>query len=451
MAIRRSRKHYIARPKGSSFKRIRPHHIHITAATLLTIGAVIFLSTGVFVAKKTMVVHGPNPATVMRGLAETKGVTSSTATTAPASSPSPATIAKPSSSLPASGATAPALASLVTAKAYGIAAGGGLTSLSQQELDLYFTQLKELGTTWVRWDIDWNVVQPQNQTHYNWTPTDRVANTAKKYGISSLAIITYTPKWARSSACVDSPKCRPADMQAFGKFAETVASRYKSSVTHWEIWNEPNYKAFWEPRPNSHEYAELLKAAYLGIKKVSPSAIIVTGGLAASGNEEDGSRSPLTFVTGLYERGANAYYDIVALHPYTYPASTDYIAWWNSWQQMGPVRDLMIAQGEASKKIWITEYGAPTGGPGNSFTVDQFDKFTYGSDHMSENAQAMLASQAIAGYSARTDWLGPFFWYSLKDLSSNRDNPENFFGLLRSNNTKKPAYDIIYREAHSLQ
>lgn len=39
--------------------------------------------------------------------------------------------------------------------------------------------------------------------------------------------------------------------------------------------------------------------------------------------------------------------------------------------------------------------------------------------------------------------MGPFFWYSLKDSGINKDTPENFFGLLRNDWSKKPAYDVF--------
>ena len=58
--------------------------------------------------------------------------------------------------------------------------------------------LQSLGVQWIRWDMDWSVVQPENSVNYKWEGVDRVAIIAKQYGINSLGIITYTPKWATS-------------------------------------------------------------------------------------------------------------------------------------------------------------------------------------------------------------------------------------------------------------
>jgi hypothetical protein len=88
------------------------------------------------------------------------------------------------------------LSSPTPVRDFGIAAGGGLTWLSQQDLNTYFQSLKDLGITWVRWDIPWVDVQAGGPSSYDWVGVDRVAATAKQYGIKSVGIIGYAPAWA---------------------------------------------------------------------------------------------------------------------------------------------------------------------------------------------------------------------------------------------------------------
>jgi polysaccharide biosynthesis protein PslG len=38
------------------------------------------------------------------------------------------------------------------------------------------------------------------------------------------------------------------------------------------------------------------------------------------------------------------------------------------------------------------------------------------------------------------DWAGPLFWYSGRDLGTSTSSRENFFGLLRNDFSRKPAY-----------
>jgi len=102
----------------------------------------------------------------------------------------------------------------------------------------------------------------------------------------------------------------------------------------------------------------------------------------------------------------------------------------------------MVSKGDSNKKIWVTEYGAPTGGPGSVRGLDELT-FTYDFDYMSETAQQSMVQQVTTFYGQNKDWMGPFFWYSLKDNGTDRNTPENFFGLLRFDGSKKPAYEVL--------
>lgn len=322
----------------------------------------------------------------------------------------------------------------------GIAAGGALPYFGQADLDIYFSQLKELGVSWVRYDFDWGVIQADGPASFDWSGTDRVVQTAIKYGISTLGIITYTPKWAQQTACAGTFACAPADPEVFGVFAGQVASRYASQgIHHWEIWNEPNYHGFWKPKPDVNSYVAMLKSAYANIKKVDSSAFVLSAGLASAG-DEDNNIAPITFIRTLYESDPTKDFDGIAVHPYTYPALPSYPASWNSWQQIETIRQLMVSYGDENKPLWLTEYGAPTSGPGSSHDTTQLDNFVYGNDYLTENAQEMMMEDVLSLFSQIKGPTGPFFWYSLKDKGTSKETTENFFGLLRFDGSKKPAY-----------
>jgi hypothetical protein len=369
--------------------------------------------------------------------------TTDTAATVPATSTSTAPEATSTtdtaSTTPTSAGTSTATINL---NALGIAAGGGLVYFGQSDLDQYFQKLKDLGATWVRWDIDWGVVQPYNITDYQWEGIDRVANTAKKYGIHSLGIITYAPHWAQNKICTLDAHCPPTDPNMFARFAGVVATRYKGTVQDWEIWNEPNYAGFWSPAANAQDYVTLLKASYTEIKKSNPEATVITGGLAAINLDIESNLSIKTFIDTLYSSGARDYFDAIAIHPYTYPFAPSFIADWNSWQKISVVRQIMETNGDKDKKIWLTEYGAPTGGPGSLCSINKMD-YTYETDFMSEIAQEQMAKEIVSSYDQNKAWLGPFFWYTLNDNGQGNATPENFFGLIRPDQSKKPAYAIL--------
>src|SRR4029077_292232 len=152
-----------------------------------------------------------------------------------------------------------------------------------------------------------------------------------------------------------------------------------------------------------------LRSVYVVIKETQPSSTVIVGGLgpAATGG---GDISPTDFLSQLYADGAGKYFDAVGFHPYSFPAMPAFYAPWNAWQQMASttpsLRSIMVAIGDANKKIWLTEYGAPTGGPGllESSAIDT--TFFGGPDHVTEAVQAQMFAQAIElvqGYS----WAGP--------------------------------------------
>ena len=292
--------------------------------------------------------------------------------------------------------------------------------------------LNVLGITWVRWDMNWVTVQPNNATSYNWQGPDRVVAAALKYGINSLAIITYTPVWARSSACVGSDKCAPKDPAQFAAFAAQVAARYKAQGLHyWEIWNEPNTAGFWAVKADCNAYTALLKASYSAIKQTDSSATVITGGTAPAAT--DGTNvSPVDFLACIYKNGGKDYFDAVADHPYTFPQFPSAPVP-HAWAQMSTtptnLRSLMIANGDSGKKIWMTEFGAPTNGPDPRWYV-------------SESKQAQMITDAFQLYKTYS-WAGPIFLYSLKDSGTSANTSENFFGLLRYDGSHKPAYDTL--------
>jgi hypothetical protein len=98
----------------------------------------------------------------------------------------------------------------------------------------------------------------------------------------------------------------------------------------------------------------------------------------------------------------------------------------------------MSENGYSAKKIWVTEYGAPTNGPGAISTISN-PNYNAGPDHVDEALQAEMVSEAITAYKADS-WMNGFFWYSYQDLGTSTSTNENFFGLLRADGSEKPSF-----------
>lgn len=327
---------------------------------------------------------------------------------------------------------------------FGIGVGQTLSGLSKAALDVRLDDFVSIGIGWVRIDIDWSEVQPNGSDQYNWQNIDRIVAAANARDIQLLATLSYTPAWARRDECYSS-KCAPADPWQFSRFAREAVHRYSSQgVQYWEIWNEPNLVSFWKPEPNVGDYAALLMASYEAITSEDKDAVVISGGLGPIATE-NGNIAPLTFVEELYNQGGGEYFDALGFHPYTFPVPPSYTKTWNAWSQMSAtnpsIRSIMVANGDADKKIWLTEFGAPTGGPGTRATTENYASVKHPS-YVSEEMQAYQIVEAFT-LADKYTWAGPLFWYSYKDLGTSSDTMENFFGLLRFDGSKKPAYAAL--------
>ncbi|HYF59242.1 MAG TPA: cellulase family glycosylhydrolase [Burkholderiaceae bacterium] len=308
--------------------------------------------------------------------------------------------------------------------------GNELHALDDATLHDTIAAYRALGVRWVRFDFDWSAIQPDGPRGWALERFDSVVDRLADAGMAVLGLLAYTPAWARRRA---STKFHPpADPREFAEFAGRLATRYRGrGVRAWEIWNEPNLGRFWRPIPDAAGYVRLLSAASTAIRAADPTATIVTGGLAQPRRAPD-AIDAVGFVRALYAHGASGTFDALGNHPYTAPAIPG-DGCCDNWSRMddgaASVRGLMRAHGDAGKPVWITEYGAPTHG-----------RDAFGTT-VPEPRQARMLEAAYRE-AARADWIGPVFWYNLRDFCppAQDSSTECHYGLLRHDGSPKPAW-----------
>jgi polysaccharide biosynthesis protein PslG len=89
------------------------------------------------------------------------------------------------------------------------------------------------------------------------------------------------------------------------------------------------------------------------------------------------------------------------------------------------VRRLMVAAGAGAKKIWATEYGAPTHGASTQH-------------YPSEASQSSILTTAYRLFDSYS-WAGPLCWFDYQDKGVNPNDQGDWFGLRRPDDTPKPA------------
>jgi hypothetical protein len=324
--------------------------------------------------------------------------------------------------------TAPPAVTTPSGSRFGISAGGNLQNLSSGDLGRYMDGAAAAHVGWIRFDINWNVIQYNGPSSYNWGPFDQVVNAATARGIKALGIITYTPPWARAAGTTS--YYPPTNLSDYANFCTAAVQHYRGLGVHaYEIWNEPNI-TFWAPSPDPARYTAMLKLAYAAIKQADPSALVVSGGLApygSYGSSDAQHINPINFLQAMYADGARGSFDAVGWHPYAFPYGISFHTW-SAWSQMNDTspsaRSVMIANGDSAKQIWPTEFGEPTGTSSRS---------------VSDAAQAQYVTDAYAALKTFS-WAGPGFLYSYHDNGTDLSNIEDNFGVVNFDWTLKPAY-----------
>jgi hypothetical protein len=293
---------------------------------------------------------------------------------------------------------------------------------------------QQLGAKWVRVGVQWSDVQRDGPSTWDWSGPDKVIDQANVHGLHTLALLTYSPKWAipeRYRALPqknDWERYPPTDVQDFARFAKAAAAHYRAKgVASFEIWNEANCQ-YWNPAPNASDYVRLLSAASTAIKQVAKDLIVVSSGLAPYGQYGESTSdcvNPLTFLQQMYMTGARGTFDALGWHPnnWTSGSPTQSSAKNAFYQMYGTVPNAfsIMADHVDVKKIWMTEFGYPTG---DSTAV------TY-------NDETLQSKYLEEGYRVATSaaWAGPLFWFD------QRDDSDLSFGLHRNMWSKKPAWE----------
>jgi hypothetical protein len=295
------------------------------------------------------------------------------------------------------------------------------------------------GARSIRLFASWQELEPNGPGDYpnagNVADYDAAIRQINAGGAQPFFVVLNTPVWASGS---NDPLVPPADVNAYAKFIGKFAAHNKTvgTVAGYEIWNEPDESAFWHPAPDVVKYSAMLKASYASIKAADPSATVVTG--PTTGNN-------YSWIQQLYGNGAGGNFDVVAVHTDTACLDRGPDAFYRDpggqlaqYTFLGyrSVHDVMAANGDGGKPIWMSELGwSSTGGGPTSCTRGQWAGQK--PSGVSEAAQAQYLTQAYAclandSYVQRADW------FTMRDTSGNGVDELNHYGLVHTDGSPKP-------------
>jgi hypothetical protein len=262
--------------------------------------------------------------------------------------------------------------------------------------------MSALGFRACRMDFSWSQIQPKKD-EYRWEVFDRIINLFEQHRIAPAPILGFSTRWAttgdlNSKDWKDWSNAPPITAD-YVNFARESVRRYKRTVKHWEIWNEPDI-SFW--RGTAEQYATLFDATNKAIHEEDPTAKVINGGWSQVRRRPD-------FIP-TWHKLVQTKPDIYAYHSH------------NSFANMlrsGDEVKQYMAFSNWKMPVWLNEAG---------FT-------SHGS--VSEQAQARLLIKRM-GYAPVSGYDG-YFWYDLRNDGYERSEPEHNYGLVRRDFTPKAA------------
>lgn len=192
-------------------------------------------------------------------------------------------------------------------------------------------------------------------------------------------------------------------------FVRYEVKKNKDIIYFWEVWNEPSMTEIFRYGTPA-EYLELLKETSKIIKEENPLAkIIVTVDYTDDQSEK--------FTNEFLRLGGADYLDYLSFHPYN-AVEIDPMSRYNLSQIISQEK---VLSEKYNKPLWISEIGAPDS--------------VLGEDQQAEFALNLFKT----AYENKI----PIVWFHWSDRRISIVDNKTGWGLVRKDNTFKPAYEKI--------
>ena len=326
------------------------------------------------------------------------------------------------------------------------------------ETGLHLDWVRLMSYSHVKQTFAWRDIEPL-QDVWDWTQADRILAELEPRGLRLIARLGQVPQWAWGDAYEsnetesfhDAPPTKMAD---WSEFCLTLARRYRGRIAAYQIWNEPNLSREWGGRPpDAAAYVELLAACSQAIRQADPDAVLISAGLAPTGNNDSAAVPDDVYLDRMYRRDFQQYIDVVGVHapgfaaPEIGPDDAAAKSRWFTFRRVEDLRKIMLMYGDAARQMAVMEFG---------YTTD-----TRHSDYawyaVSEAAQADMLLRAYEYAIAHwRPWIGLMtliympdpkwgaedeeYWWSITKPETAGDHRPAFFALA---NMRKVCGDYI--------
>ncbi|MBN1993376.1 MAG: PD40 domain-containing protein [Anaerolineae bacterium] len=317
-----------------------------------------------------------------------------------------------------------------------------IAGVNMADLSLAYL-INDMGFTWAKGYVNWATVEPE-PGQFRWVDPDNVVKAFGDQQVKILLRVHGTPEWARPTDSMYTHP--PTNMADLANFLTALVSRYQGQVAAYEIWNEPNLHYEWGYlQPNSADYTQMLQTAYPAIKKTDPEALVISGGLATTGQGSPTAYGDLAFLQGMYQAGAKGYFDALGSHPYAYGRSPDEPDPDGlSLTRVVEQHKVMQANDDGDTPIWITEVGW--------VLQSSWDLGEHTPIGVTEAQQAEYLARTYAKAEYEWPFVEALFLFNL-DFSTvswyPASEPMRWYAVLNPDRTPRPAYTILRQTTHA--
>ncbi|MGE0868075.1 MAG: family 1 glycosylhydrolase [Kofleriaceae bacterium] len=302
--------------------------------------------------------------------------------------------------------------------------------LLQQDLKL----IAELGAKYVRTDIWWYVIEPSKGTYneaaldyYRWFVEE-----AGRNGLGVVAILSGAPDWAND---LYNQNQRQAFTKAFGAYSEKVAAKIGDLITYYQLWNEPNN---FLDLPNGETDIQLFREAKAGVVR---------------GRTTIGAQQPFRTAVNVLVDGHDGYwYDWEGdIRYYMNNGARDvidiitidhYPGTWSVGDWGGNILDRLFSLGkEQGKAVAVFEMGYST--TKCTLPLNTEDGQVRWVKEQLPRMRAKLYNPSVTK-GVKFELVN---WFKIEDRNTqNCFDIEDNFGVVRTNRSKKPGFDVLRAE-----
>ena len=294
---------------------------------------------------------------------------------------------------------------------------------------------REAGFTHAKMVIQWPRLEAWPGA-FAWRETpendlDNVMKAARAEEMGLVVRVDGVPDWAGGSPA-------GASTEAVAAFYEAMAAHGRGVIVGYEILNEPNLPFEWGGPPDPAGYAAFLKAAYRGVKKSDPDAIVIGGGVSPRTGGYGGTMEDVDFLRGMYAAGARGSMDALSVHNYggNYEPEHDPEDCSICFRRAEVYRQIMVEAGDEQTSVWATEFGWLLD-PGHD--MGQYDWMK-----VSAEQQAEYIVRSFRYGRANWPWLGGLLLSNLDASTSPYHTAHQdglpWFAILNDDYSPRPAY-----------